>query len=61
MTLVKFNERRDNGGLLSPVFNDIFENLFNDSFISDRMISRYRPLTYRRRTGTTISSLRRQV
>lgn len=40
MTLVKFNERKDNGGLLSPVFNDIFENFFNDSFISDRMVSR---------------------
>lgn len=40
MTLAKFNERRDNSGLLSPVFNDIFENLFNDSFISDRMVSR---------------------
>jgi len=40
MTLVKFNERRDNGGLLSPVFNDIFENFFNDQFISDRMVSR---------------------
>lgn len=40
MTLVKFNERRDNGGLLVPVFNDIFENFFNDSFISDRMVSR---------------------
>ncbi|HWZ36322.1 MAG TPA: Hsp20/alpha crystallin family protein [Mucilaginibacter sp.] len=40
MTLVKFNERRDNGGLLTPVFSDVFENLFNDSFISDRMVSR---------------------
>jgi HSP20 family protein len=40
MTLVKFNERRDNGGLLSPVFNDIFENFFNDQFISDRMVLR---------------------
>lgn len=40
MALVKFNERRDNGGLVSPVFNDIFENFFNDAFISDRMVSR---------------------
>jgi HSP20 family protein len=39
MTLVKFNERKDTG-LLSPVFNDIFENFFNDAFVSDRMVSR---------------------
>jgi HSP20 family protein len=39
MTLVKFNERKDTG-LLSPVFNDIFENFFNESFVSDRMVSR---------------------
>ncbi|MDB4902250.1 MAG: Hsp20/alpha crystallin family protein [Mucilaginibacter sp.] len=39
MTLVKFNERKDSG-LLSPVFNDIFENFFNDAFVSDRMVSR---------------------
>ncbi|MDB4924477.1 Hsp20/alpha crystallin family protein [Mucilaginibacter sp.] len=39
MTLVKFNERKDTG-MLSPVFNDIFENFFNDAFISDRMVSR---------------------
>lgn len=39
MTLVKFNERKESG-LLSPVFNDIFENFFNDSFVSDRMVSR---------------------
>jgi HSP20 family protein len=40
MALVKFNERRDNSGLMSPVFNDIFENFFNDAFVSDRMVSR---------------------
>ncbi|MDB5029989.1 Hsp20/alpha crystallin family protein [Mucilaginibacter sp.] len=39
MTLVKFNERKDTG-MLSPVFNDIFENFFNDAFVSDRMVSR---------------------
>lgn len=38
MALVKFNERKDSG--LSPVFNDIFENFFNDAFVSDRMVSR---------------------
>jgi HSP20 family protein len=38
MTLVKFNE--GNKGVMAPVFNDIFESFFNDSFFSDRMISR---------------------
>jgi HSP20 family protein len=40
MTLVKFNEPRSSGGLMPPAFNDIFENFFNDAFISDRRISR---------------------
>ena len=39
MALVKFNEGRD-GNLTRSSFSDIFENFFNDSFISDRMISR---------------------
>lgn len=39
MTLVKFNEGR-NSNLASPGFSDIFENFFNDSFLSDRMVSR---------------------
>jgi HSP20 family protein len=39
MALVKFNDRRDSG-VLAPVFNDIFENFFNDAFMSDRIISR---------------------
>ena len=39
MTLVKFNERNGRD-LVSPGFNDVFESIFNDSFISDRMISR---------------------
>ncbi len=39
MTLVKFNpEKRDNA--LLPGFNDIFETIFNDSFLSDRMVTR---------------------
>jgi HSP20 family protein len=38
MTLVKFND--GNKSLIAPGFNDIFESFFNDSFISDRMISR---------------------
>jgi HSP20 family protein len=39
MSLVKFNSDRKNNALL-PGFNDIFESFFNDSFISDRMVSR---------------------
>jgi HSP20 family protein len=38
MTLVKFNDGNKN--VLAPGFNDIFESFFNDSFFSDRMISR---------------------
>jgi HSP20 family protein len=38
MTLVKFND--GNKSVAAPVFNDIFESFFNDSFFSDRMISR---------------------
>ena len=39
MGLVKFNEGRE-GNLTRSSFSDIFENFFNDSFISDRMVSR---------------------
>jgi len=38
MTLVKFN--RDNGNALMPGVNDIFESIFNDTFFSDRMVTR---------------------
>lgn len=38
MALVKFNEGKNRSGLYP--FSDVFESLFNDSFISDRMISR---------------------
>ncbi len=38
MALVKFNEPRQTA--LAPLFNDVFESFFNDSFLSDRMISR---------------------
>jgi HSP20 family protein len=38
MTLVKFND--GNKSVMAPGFNDIFESFFNDSFFSDRMISR---------------------
>jgi HSP20 family protein len=39
MAIVRFNERKDTS-LMNPVFNDIFENFFNDAFISDRIVSR---------------------
>lgn len=38
MALVKFNQGSNLSGL-NP-FTDVFESFFNDSFISDRMISR---------------------
>jgi HSP20 family protein len=38
MTLVKF--KKDNGSALMPGVNDIFESIFNDTFFSDRMVSR---------------------
>ena len=39
MALVKFSNEKGSNALM-PGFNDIFESFFNDSFISDRMISR---------------------
>jgi HSP20 family protein len=39
MSLIKFNNA-NNSRSLNPGFNDIFESVFNDSFLSDRMISR---------------------
>ena len=38
MALVRFNEPKQTG--LAPLFNDVFESFFNDSFLSDRMVSR---------------------
>jgi HSP20 family protein len=40
MTLVKFNEGGSRNSLAGPVFNDIFESIMNDTFLSDRMVSR---------------------
>jgi HSP20 family protein len=37
MTLVKFNNRNN---ALIPGVNDVFESIFNDSFLSDRMVTR---------------------
>ena len=39
MTLVKFNPEKNNRSLM-PGFNDVFDSIFNDTFFSDRMISR---------------------
>lgn len=39
MSLIKFNNGTGNQGLSTGV-NDIFESIFNDSFFSDRMMSR---------------------
>ena len=38
MTLVKFNNKANN--TLLPGFNDVFDSIFNDTFFSDRMVSR---------------------
>jgi len=38
MTLVKFNNNRSN--TLLPGFNDVFESIFNDTFFTDRMVTR---------------------
>lgn len=39
MTLVKFNNNKRNNTLL-PGVNEVFESIFNDTFFSDRMITR---------------------
>ena len=38
MALLKFNEPMQ--AALAPLFNDVFESFFNDSFLSDRIVSR---------------------
>ena len=40
MTLVKFNseKQRRNGNM--PVFNNVFDSIFNDTFFTDRMVAR---------------------
>ncbi|WP_342331662.1 Hsp20/alpha crystallin family protein [Pedobacter sp. FW305-3-2-15-E-R2A2] len=38
MSLIKFNENKRNS--LTNGFNDIFESVFNDSFFSDRLMSK---------------------
>lgn len=38
MTLVKFNDIRKNA--LFPGFNDVFESIFSDTFLNDRIVVR---------------------
>ncbi|MCC8424727.1 Hsp20/alpha crystallin family protein [Mucilaginibacter sp. UR6-11] len=38
MTLVKFNDNRNNA--LLPGFSDVFESIFNDTFFNDRLVTR---------------------
>ncbi|MFD0793766.1 Hsp20/alpha crystallin family protein [Mucilaginibacter litoreus] len=38
MTLVKFNNGLKNNA--NPLFGDVFDSFFNDSFLSDRLVSR---------------------
>jgi HSP20 family protein len=40
MTLVKFANGNNNSSALKPWFTDVFDNLINDSFVSDRLTSR---------------------
>jgi HSP20 family protein len=39
MTLVKFNPEKRNNSLL-PGFNDVFDSIFSDTFLNDRMVTR---------------------
>ncbi len=39
MTLVKFNPAKNNSSV-NPWFNDVFESVFNDSLLTDRLVSR---------------------
>jgi HSP20 family protein len=39
MALVKFNNPATSNAL-SPWFNDVFDSFFNDSYVSDRIVSR---------------------
>ena len=41
MALIKFpNSRTLNSDVVNPYVNSIFDNLFNDSFVSDRLVTR---------------------
>lgn len=40
MALIKFPTRTLNTDSVNPFVNSVFDNLFNDSFISDRLVTR---------------------
>jgi len=40
MTLVKFNSDSNKRNSLMPGFSDVFDSIFNDTFFSDRMVTR---------------------
>ena len=40
MALIKFPTKSLNTDSVNPFVSTVFDNLFNDSFISDRLISR---------------------
>jgi HSP20 family protein len=40
MTLVKFNSDQHKKTGSVPVFNNVFDSIFNDTFFADRMVSR---------------------
>jgi HSP20 family protein len=39
MTLIKFNGNKENNTFM-PGFNDVFESIFDDTFFSNRMVTR---------------------
>lgn len=40
MALIKFPTKAVNTDVVNPFINSIFDNLFNDSFITDRLVTR---------------------
>lgn len=40
MALIKFPAKTVNSDVVNPYVNSIFDNLFNDSFITDRLVTR---------------------
>lgn len=40
MALIKFPTRTVNTDAVNPFVNSVFDNLFNDSFVSDRLVTR---------------------
>lgn len=40
MALIKFPTKSLNTDAVNPFVNTVFDNLFNDNFISDRLVSR---------------------